>query len=78
VKEIKDDEMHSIDTMESERDKECASSSSSSSLFLKVPRLNLELIKNQNYDSEKEYYENMEDKLKKIKKRFAMLKKELK
>lgn len=41
---------------------------------IKIPLLNFESIKNMNYDSEKEVYNNMEDKLKKIKKRFDYIK----
>lgn len=39
-----------------------------------MPLLNFEHINNLNYDSEKEVYDNIEDKLRKIKKRFEMLK----
>jgi hypothetical protein len=43
-----------------------------------LPLLNLEKVNNTNYDSEKETYENIEDKLRKIKKRFEMISKEFK
>lgn len=38
-----------------------------------LPMLNFDTLKSFNYDSEKENYSNMEDKLKKIKKRFESI-----
>lgn len=42
-----------------------------------IPVLNLHSIKKFNYDSECENYENMEDKLKKIKERFKHISREI-
>ena len=44
------------------------------SKFSQLSQLNFDSLKNLNYDSEKESYSNMEDKLKKIKKRFEIIK----
>lgn len=40
----------------------------------KVPQLNFDELNKLNYDSERENYHNIEDKLKKIKKRFDLIK----
>ncbi len=53
----------------SEKEKELMSSK-----FSHLSQLNFDSLRNLNYDSEKESYSSMEDKLKKIKKRFDIIK----
>lgn len=69
---IKEDETNSLDTSGcnfSEKEKEFMNSK-----FSQMSQLNFDSLKNLNYDSEKENYSNIEDKLKKIKKRFDIIK----